>query len=126
MTSESPGHGPTDRKMKKSKCSRNQTCDKVQCLQNAKTPAIRTKLFHKDLKSDKARTSKKATKVFYFYALFLSFLVFKIPEISAEGFCDPLLCSCNINTANCSHRGFLNLPGGLQKDLKSLGKQTHI
>jgi len=108
--------------MQKSKRSKKQICDKIQCLKNAKIPAIRPKLFQKDFKSDLTRTSPKATKVLnlYFYAIFFSILVFKIPLSSAEGFCDPLLCSCNINSANCSHRGFLNLPGGLQQDLKSL------
>eukprot|EP00092_Neocalanus_flemingeri_P010605 GFUD01011424.1.p1 GENE.GFUD01011424.1~~GFUD01011424.1.p1 ORF type:complete len:1305 (-),score=340.61 GFUD01011424.1:343-4257(-) len=119
MTSESPG--PSDPKMEKSKCcNKKQTCDNIQCLQNAKNPAIRTKLFQKDFKSESTRTSKKATKVLYFSALFLSILVFKIPQISAEGFCDPLLCICSVKSANCSHRAFLNLPAGLQADLKSL------
>ena len=122
MTCESPGE--SERKMQKSKRSKKQICDKIQCLKNAKIPAIRPKLFQKDFKSDLTRTSPKATKVLnlYFYAIFFSILVFKIPLSSAEGFCDPLLCSCNINSANCSHRGFLNLPGGLQQDLKSLGE----
>ena len=44
-------------------------------------------------------------------------------SVSGSGLCDPLLCSCHANTANCSYRGFLSLPSGLQLDLKSLGER---
>ena len=40
------------------------------------------------------------------------------------GLCDPLLCTCEASSANCSYRGFLSLPSGLHYELKTLGKKT--
>ena len=42
------------------------------------------------------------------------------PGVAGEGLCDPMLCTCYLNSANCSYRGFLCLPSGLQQDLVSL------
>ena len=39
------------------------------------------------------------------------------------GLCDPLLCTCEASSANCSYRGFLSLPSGLHYELKTLGKK---
>ena len=81
MTSESPGL--SERKMKHSKYIKKQTCDKFQCLQDENLPAIRVKLFQKDVKSDRKRTSKKYNQVLYstFQALYFFLLVLKIPPI---------------------------------------------
>jgi len=123
MTSESPGS--VQMILSKSKCNDIKFCDKFQCLKNAKSPAIKNKIFQKDFKRDQQRTSRKSMKVInlsnlYILALFLSLLVLRIPKTSAEGLCDPLLCSCYQHSANCTHRGFQNMPAGLHKDLKSL------
>ena len=70
--------------------------------------------------------------------LLLPFLLLVlVPYAAADGFCSPLLCSCQVSlssssnipmtqqchqvdTANCSNRGFSTMPGGLGKALKIL------
>ena len=42
-------------------------------------------------------------------------LMFVIPVVTSEGFCDPRLCACEANAANCSSRSFLTLPTGLPR-----------
>ena len=49
-------------------------------------------------------------------------LTWLVALASAEGFCDPLLCSCQLSSANCSWRGLLSLPSGLHDNIKYLGK----
>lgn len=128
MASESPGK--CDQKMEKSKYydKNQQNCDKFQCLINANHPAIQVNLFQKDVKSDLKRTEndrkRTSKKVFYssLKSLYIFLLVLKIPLISCSGLCDPLLCSCSVQSANCSHRGFLTMPAGLNKDIRSLGE----
>ena len=44
--------------------------------------------------------------------------------VTGEGLCDPLLCTCHVSSANCSYRGFLSLPSGLQEELISLGNSS--
>ena len=53
-------------------------------------------------------------------SLMLSWLV--VTRVTAEGFCDPLLCSCQLASANCSWRGLLSLPSGLHDNIKYLGE----
>ena len=45
----------------------------------------------------------------------LSLITFVIPVVTSEGFCDPRLCACEANAANCSSRSFLTLPTGLPR-----------
>ena len=45
-----------------------------------------------------------------------------VVAVRAEGFCDPLLCSCQFSSANCSWRGLLSLPSGLHDNIKYLGE----
>ena len=74
--------------------------------------------------------------------LLLLLLLNLVPYAAADGFCSPLLCSCQVffflaiaqslsffhtdmlmlqvETANCSNRGFPTMPGGLGKALKIL------
>ena len=127
MTSESPGQ--IGEKIKKSKYDENRlNCDKFQCLRNANHPAIRVKLFQTEVKSDQKRTEidrkRTSKKVLYCNPVwvFIFLLVLKTPDVSCSGLCDPLLCSCSVQTANCSHRGFLSVPAGLNQDIRSLGK----
>jgi hypothetical protein len=41
---------------------------------------------------------------------------------AGDGFCDPLLCLCDVRAANCSYRGFLAVPSGLPSKLLTLGR----
>ena len=131
MASESPGE--IDQKMEKSKYDKHQhNCDRFQCLLNANHPAFQVKLFQKEVKSDRKRTEidRKRTSKKVLYSspvwVYIFLLVLKIPEVSGSGLCDPLLCSCSVQTANCSHRGFLSVPAGLNKDIRSLGKYWQL
>ena len=102
MTSESPGqindkdHDP---------------CDRTQCLDNATTnSAIMTV-------SSSVSPSANVILLHVFFLLLVS-----VSGVVGDGMCDPLLCTCQAASANCSYRGFLSLPSGLQNELRSLGK----
>ena len=56
------------------------------------------------------------------WALTALILLCLVATVRAEGFCDPLLCSCQLSSANCSWRGLLTLPSGLHDNIKYLGE----
>ena len=109
MASESPGK---ERELKILILDNHHLCDKNQCLYNA---------------TIKSAISKRCkSNVMSFLVLFL-ILTATVSGVVGDGLCDPLLCTCYTSSANCSYRGFLSLPSGLQHDIRALGKiKRHI
>ena len=101
MASESPGGDA----LEVSPCG---ACDTNQCLNN-----------------DQTRHPGPRAPVVTLPRLLLLLLALLPGVVGAGaggGLCDPLLCTCEAASANCSYRGFLALPSGLHYELKTLGK----
>ena len=103
MASESPGDDTEG-----SPCG---DCDTNQCLNNDQT----------------RHPGARAQPPFLLPSLLL-LLLSLLPGLAGAGagggLCDPLLCTCEASSANCSYRGFLSLPSGLHYELKTLGKSS--
>ena len=103
MTSESPGVSSSRNKNPLRRETNPRPRDVSQCLDR------------NNLAIPRARQSPLL--VWALLTLIISCLA---ATVGAEGFCDPLLCSCQLSSANCSWRGLLTLPSGLHDNIKSL------
>jgi len=115
MSSESPG--AETKKMKNSNFNnQNHTLP----LTTSQTDGDNSKCLLPPFSVQQKTTSKTRASSVPLLPLLLLLILLQVPCSRSEGFCSPLLCSCQVTTANCSSRGFLLLPGGLGAALTTL------
>jgi Leucine-rich repeat (LRR) protein len=129
MSSESPGN-IGKREMLNRKKANPKPGDKNKCLPILPSSSLQERLHFSPSKTSK-RNSNTSNVIrpphrhlhhppLLLLLLPLLLLLNLVPYAAADGFCSPLLCSCQVETANCSSRGFPTMPGGLGKTLKIL------